>query len=126
MCRGVLFPGVPDFEYPSLGQEAIMQELEKKYPDFEKRTGWRLDSEYKEQMPEDLAKDVRHRVFLCMICMICSACMIYIGCMLCVCLHALYCWHYLSGLHYLDDLHSLRDLYGFHELPGLHYLSGLQ
>lgn len=35
-----------------------MAELEKKYPDFEKRTGWRLDSEYKETMPEDLEKEV--------------------------------------------------------------------
>ena len=35
-----------------------MEELEKKYPDFEKRTGWRLDSAYKEEMPEDLAKEV--------------------------------------------------------------------
>lgn len=50
--------GIPNFEYPSLGQEAIMEELEKKYPDFEKRTGWRLDSAYKEEMPEDLAQEV--------------------------------------------------------------------
>lgn len=35
-----------------------MEELEKKYPDFEKRTGWRLDSAYKEEMPEDLAQEV--------------------------------------------------------------------
>lgn len=36
-----------------------MAELEKKYPDFEKRTGWRLDSEYREEIPEALAKEVR-------------------------------------------------------------------
>lgn len=52
-------PGVPDYKYPSLDQGAIMAELEKKYPDFEKRTGWRLDSEYKEEIPEALAKEVR-------------------------------------------------------------------
>lgn len=51
--------GVPEFSYPSLDQEIIMQELNKKYPDFEKKTGWRLDSEYKE-MPEALAHDVSH------------------------------------------------------------------
>eukprot|EP00904_Undaria_pinnatifida_P004715 jgi/Undpi1/14244/HiC_scaffold_9.g03893.m1 len=51
--------GISEFEYPSLGQDAIMEELEKKYPDFEKRTGWRLDSAYKEEMPEDLAKELR-------------------------------------------------------------------
>ncbi|CAM9207184.1 unnamed protein product [Laminaria digitata] len=51
--------GISDYEYSSLGQEAIMEELEKKYPDFEKRTGWRLDSAYKEEMPEDLAQEMR-------------------------------------------------------------------
>lgn len=49
--------GVPEFEYLALGQDAIHQELQNKYPDFEKRTGWRLDSQYKE-MPEQLAEDV--------------------------------------------------------------------
>lgn len=53
--------GISDFEYPALGQEAIMAELEKIYPDFEKRTGWRLDSAYKEEMPADLAEEVRRR-----------------------------------------------------------------
>ncbi|CAM9310111.1 unnamed protein product [Scytosiphon promiscuus] len=51
--------GVPDYRYPSLDQGAIMAELEKKYPDFEKRTGWRLDSEYKAEMPEELANEIR-------------------------------------------------------------------
>ena len=50
--------GVPDYKYPALDQGTIMAELEKKYPDFEKRTGWRLDSEYKEEIPEALAKEV--------------------------------------------------------------------
>lgn len=36
-----------------------MEELNHKYPDFEKRTGWRIDSEYKQEMPEDLAQEVR-------------------------------------------------------------------
>lgn len=54
-----ILSGVPAFEYPALKQEDIMAELEKKYPDFEKRTGWRLDSEYKETMPEDLEKEVK-------------------------------------------------------------------
>ena len=40
-----------------------MAELDKKYPDFEKRTGWRLDSAYKEEMPEDLAQEVRNMLF---------------------------------------------------------------
>lgn len=56
--RHMMQPGVPDFEYPSLDQGAIMAELEKKYPDFEKRTGWRLDSAYKKQIPADLEKEV--------------------------------------------------------------------
>lgn len=51
---------MPDYEYPALDQGAIMAELEKKYPDFEKRTGWRLDSEYSSEIPEDLAKEVRY------------------------------------------------------------------
>lgn len=55
--------GISNFEYASLGQEAIMAELDKKYPDFEKRTGWRLDSAYKE-MPEDLAQEVLHKLFI--------------------------------------------------------------
>lgn len=54
-----LFSGIPDFNYENIGQAAIMEELEKKYPDFEKRTGWRLDSSYKKEMPENLAKEVR-------------------------------------------------------------------
>ncbi|CAN0201007.1 unnamed protein product [Ectocarpus fasciculatus] len=54
--------GVPDYHYPSLGQEDIMAELEKKYPDFEKRTGWRLDSAYKEEIPEALATEIRNFV----------------------------------------------------------------
>lgn len=67
-CRvGVEFDqtsGVPDYEYPALDQGTIMAELEKKYPDFEKRTGWRLDSEYKEEIPEALAKEV-HTIHIC-------------------------------------------------------------
>lgn len=63
-CRSTEYPsGVPDYEYPSLDQAAIMAELEKKYPDFEKRTGWRLDSEYKEEIPEALANEASR--FLC-------------------------------------------------------------
>lgn len=50
--------GVPDFQYPSLDQNDIMAELEKKYPDFEKRTGWRFESAYTEEIPEALAKEV--------------------------------------------------------------------
>lgn len=56
-----MLSGVPAYEYPALKQEDIMAELEKKYPDFEKRTGWRLDSEYKETMPEDLEKEVKEK-----------------------------------------------------------------
>lgn len=51
--------GVPPFTYPSLKQDDIMKELNTKYPDFEKRTGWRLDSHYKEEMPPELADAVR-------------------------------------------------------------------
>lgn len=50
--------GVPDHKYPSLDEGAIMAELEKKYPDFEKRTGWRLNTAYKDPIPEALEKEV--------------------------------------------------------------------
>lgn len=50
--------GLPDYKYPSLDQNDIMAELEKKYPDFEKRTGWRFESAYTKEIPEDLAKEV--------------------------------------------------------------------
>ncbi|CAN0289197.1 unnamed protein product [Pylaiella littoralis] len=54
--------GVPDYQYPSLDQNDIMAELEKKYPDFEKRTGWRFESAYTEEIPEALAKEIREFV----------------------------------------------------------------
>ncbi|CAM9315668.1 unnamed protein product [Choristocarpus tenellus] len=59
MARIHEFIGVPSHTYPSMEKEAIKEHLNIKYPDFEKRTGWRLDSEYEEQLPENLVQELK-------------------------------------------------------------------
>lgn len=62
ICIYLESPGLPEYKYPSLDQTDIMAEVAKKYPDFEKRTGWRFESAYTKEIPEDLAKEVqRHK-----------------------------------------------------------------
>ncbi|CAM9221042.1 unnamed protein product [Discosporangium mesarthrocarpum] len=52
------FIGVPSYTYKSLDKTAIRDQLKIKYPEFERRTGWRLDSKYDEQLPQDLIKEI--------------------------------------------------------------------
>lgn len=59
VCSDVVHAlGVPDYKYPSYGEEAIMKELQKEHPNFEKVTGWKMSSAYKE-MPKNLTEEVQ-------------------------------------------------------------------